>query len=370
MESNGLTVNTEELRILLEKKEPVVVLDVRPKEQREEWQIPGSIYLDAYHRLNDNDPTVLDDIAIPENTKVVTVCAAGRTSKIAAKELRKKGIEAYSLEGGMNAWSMAWNKAELQLEENIQLIQVRRTGKGCLSYIISSQRLALVVDPSLPVEIYEKIVKEKNLQIKYILETHIHADHLSRAKLLAEKYDAELILPEKSNVQFSFTPVKHGDLLKLNEISLEVLSTPGHTLESTCFLINEKVLITGDTLFINGVGRPDLKADEDEVKEKAKLLYQSLQKLLALNDDIIVLPAHTSQPIEFDNKVIQTSLGKIKSSVDMLQLNEDDFVNNLLQRIPPTPPNHLSIAEKNLKGEFDDINPVDLEAGANRCAIS
>ena len=212
----------------------------------------------------------------------------------------------------MKAWSMAWNKAELKLEEDIQLIQVRRTGKGCLSYIIASKGLALIIDPSLPIDDYEKILKEKNLQLKYILETHIHADHLSRAKLLAEKYNVELLLPEKSKVQFSFTPVKNGDLIKLNEIRLEVLYTPGHTLESTCFLVNEKVLITGDTLFINGVGRPDLKADANEAKEKAKLLYNSLQKLLALKDDIIVLPAHTSQPIEFDDKVVQTSLGNIK----------------------------------------------------------
>src|SRR5678815_3711993 len=119
MDSNGLTVSVEELRILLEKKEPVVVLDVRPDEQREEWQIPGSMYIDAYQRLNANDPTVLDEISMPKNTKVVTVCAAGRTSKIAANELRKRGVEAYSLEGGMNAWSMAWNKAETRLPNDI-----------------------------------------------------------------------------------------------------------------------------------------------------------------------------------------------------------------------------------------------------------
>jgi glyoxylase-like metal-dependent hydrolase (beta-lactamase superfamily II) len=367
---NGLTINVDELRTMLEDKEHVVVLDVRPKVQREEWQIPGSMYIDAYQRLNANDPSVLDEIIIPENSKVVTVCAAGRTSQIAANELRKKGIEAYSLEGGMKAWSMAWNMAEIKLGEDVQLIQVRRTGKGCLSYIISSKVLAIIIDPSLPVNEYEKILKENGLQLKYVFETHIHADHLSRAKLLAEKYNAELFLPDKSVVLFVFTPVKNGDVIKLEEIQLEVLYTPGHTLESSCFLINGKALITGDTLFINGVGRPDLKADEVATKEKAKLLYHSLKRILTLSDGIIVLPAHSSKPIEFDNKVIQSSLGKIKSSVGMLQLNEEEFVNNLLQRIPPTPPNYLSIVEKNLKGDFSDINPVDLEAGANRCAIS
>ncbi|MEP7231615.1 MAG: MBL fold metallo-hydrolase [Ginsengibacter sp.] len=368
MENKGQSVSTNQLRTWLEDKENVVVLDVRPKEQREEWKIPGSIYVEAYERLNANDRSVLDEITIPENTTVVTVCAAGRTSNIAANVLRKKGIDAYSLEGGMKAWSMAWNKAETT-QNDINLIQVRRTGKGCLSYILASKSLALVIDPSLDIEDYESVLKEKNLQLKYVLETHIHADHLSRAKSLAEKSNAKLFLPEKSKVHFSFTPLKDGDLLTVGDINLKVLSTPGHTLDSSCFLINEQAIITGDTLFINGVGRPDLKADADTTKEKARLLFHSLQKITALKDDIIVLPAHTSQPVEFDNKMITASLAEIKNSVTIIQLDEESFINDLIQRIPPTPPNYLIITEKNLQGDFSDANPTDLEAGANRCAV-
>lgn len=370
MENKELSVNADQLSRWLESKENIVVLDVRPKDQREEWQIPGSIYVDAYQRLNANDPSALDEVTIPENTTVVTVCAAGRTSNIAANELRKKGIEAYSLEGGMKAWSMAWNKAEMKLSEDIELIQVRRTGKGCLSYIIASKGLALVIDPSLNIAEYESLLKEKGLELKYVLETHIHADHLSRARLLAEKHSAELFLPEKSKVHFPFIPLKDGDVLTLENISLKVLYTPGHTLDSSCFLINGQVLITGDTLFTNSVGRPDLKADADTTKEKARLLYHSLQKLLCLKDDVIVLPAHTSKPVEFDNNIIQASLAQIKSSVSILQLDEEDFVTDLIQRIPPTPANYLIIAEKNLEGDFKDVNPIELEAGANRCAVS
>jgi glyoxylase-like metal-dependent hydrolase (beta-lactamase superfamily II) len=370
MESKGLLISTGQLNSWLENKENVIVLDVRPKEEREEWKIPGSIYVDAYQGLNANDRSVLDEITIPENSTVVTVCAAGRTSNIAADILRRKGLDAYSLEGGMKAWSMAWNKAEIKLPNDIALIQVRRTGKGCLSYIIASKGLALVIDPSLDVEDYESILRGRGLQLKYVLETHIHADHLSRAKLLAEKTHAELYLPEKSQVHFSFTPLKDGDYQRLADINIEVLYTPGHTLDSSSFLINDTALLTGDTLFINGVGRPDLKADTDTTKEKARLLYHSLQKLLSLKDDIIVLPAHTSQPVEFDNSMIKASLADIKKSVSILQLGEESFITDLIQRIPPTPPNYLIIAEKNLHGDFKDVNPVDLEAGANRCAVS
>jgi len=95
-----------------------------------------------------------------------------------------------------------------------------------------------------------------------------------------------------------------------------------------------------------------------------------LQKLLALDENIIVMPAHTSQPVDFDNLPIQGTIGSIRQNVAMLKLSEEEFVNTILQRIPPTPANYLSIVEKNIKGDFSDINPVDLEAGANRCAVS
>src|SRR4051812_9228486 len=98
MENKETSIKTDTLRTWLDVGKPVFVLDVRLREQREEWQIPGSVYLDAYKRLNAGDNSVLEEVSIPQNTPVVTVCAAGRTSQIAATELRKKGIEAYSLE--------------------------------------------------------------------------------------------------------------------------------------------------------------------------------------------------------------------------------------------------------------------------------
>jgi rhodanese-related sulfurtransferase len=109
-------VEATALRTWLENNEPVFVLDVRPISQREEWQIPGSHYLDAYTRLNEGDLSVLDEIQIPKNSKVVTVCAAGRISQIASEGLREKGINAFSLKDGMKAWSLAWNKAALDFK--------------------------------------------------------------------------------------------------------------------------------------------------------------------------------------------------------------------------------------------------------------
>src|SRR5690242_4928969 len=180
MANKSQLCDTNKLREWLDNGEPVFVLDVRPSAQREEWQIPGSHYIDAYKRLNEGDESVFDEIDLPEHTKVVTVCAAGRTSQIAADVLKKKGIDACSLEGGMKAWSTAWNVATKQFK-NFEVLQIRRTGKGCLSYILSSDKEAIIIDASLPLEVYEKLIGDRGLSLKYVVETHIHADHLSRS---------------------------------------------------------------------------------------------------------------------------------------------------------------------------------------------
>jgi glyoxylase-like metal-dependent hydrolase (beta-lactamase superfamily II) len=269
----------------------------------------------------------------------------------------------------MKGWSLAWNTAAMTFG-NFKVIQFRRTGKGCLSYLIISQNEAAVIDASIVSEAYEKYLLAEKAVLKFVSETHIHADHLSRSKQLAAKNNAPLFLPIPNKVSFTSEPITDAAIFQIGNISIKAIQTPGHTIESISFLIDDKVLLTGDTLFINGVGRPDLKANNDEAIQKSKMLYQSLKKLLALDENIIVLPAHTSQPVDFDNIPIQATIGNIKKTVEMLQLKEEDFINTILQRIPPTPANYLSIVEKNIEGDFSDINPIDLEAGANRCSIS
>jgi glyoxylase-like metal-dependent hydrolase (beta-lactamase superfamily II)/rhodanese-related sulfurtransferase len=369
MDKANQTVDAGTLREWLDDGEPVYVLDVRPLSQREEWQIPGSHYVDAYKRLNEGDDSVLNEIDIPDHTKVVTVCAAGRTSQLASNALRKKGIEAYSLEGGMKSWSKSWNTSQMQFND-FEVLQIRRTGKGCLSYIISSNEESIVIDASLPVEVYQKLAQQHSLGIKYVVETHIHADHLSRSKEVAEYFQVPLYLPIRNRVEFLHSKILAETVFPIGSIKLKTIQTPGHTRESVSFYIEDKVVFTGDTLFTNGVGRPDLKADEEESRAKAVQLYYSLKKLLLLPDEVMILPAHTNKPVEFDHKMISTTIGIAKNNISFLHLDENDFVNELLQKIPPTPANYLSIVEKNLSGNFSETDSNQLEAGANRCAIS
>src|SRR4051794_17924326 len=127
MDPVPLTIESEELRDLLDRHADVTVLDIRPDDERAEWSISGSLHVDAYDALKAGDPNALDGVTIPQDRPVVTVCEAGRTSKIAAALLRHRGFVAQSLAGGMKAWSLAWNTAHVPIAgSDTTIIQIRR----------------------------------------------------------------------------------------------------------------------------------------------------------------------------------------------------------------------------------------------------
>lgn len=365
------TINIKTLREMLEHGEPVTVLDIRRTDDWAEWAIPGSLNIDAYDALKAGDPDALAAVSLPVDRPVVTVCGAGVVSQIAADQLRARGFETRSLEGGMKAWSLAWNSAELTLpDSNTRLIQVRRTGKGCLSYLIGSEGIAAVIDPALDPEVYLGLARSQGWTIRYVLDTHIHADHLSRGRMLAEQAGATFYLPAQERVAYPFQPLQEGQTLLIGAAKLVALHTPGHTLESMGYLLDNQALFSGDTLFLAAVGRPDLEASPDEARSRAHLLYHSLKRLLNLSRDTLILPGHTSQAVAFDGQPVVASLAEVFEQVQFLRLPEEVFVESLLARIPPTPPNHQRIVELNEVGLLPEGDPVELEAGANRCAIA
>jgi glyoxylase-like metal-dependent hydrolase (beta-lactamase superfamily II) len=170
-------------------------------------------------------------------------------------------------------------------------------------------------------------------------------------------------------VTYPFIAIHDGSTINVGAVALTAMQTPGHTLESMSYLLDQKALFTGDSLFLQGVGRPDLNASAEEAPAHAHLLYQSLQKLLALPADTLILPGHTNTPTSFDKIPLTASLGNLRNQVKLLQLPESEFVETLVNRIPPVPPNHERIIELNEAGRLIE-NPIELEAGANHCAIS
>jgi glyoxylase-like metal-dependent hydrolase (beta-lactamase superfamily II) len=364
-------ISVEQLRQLLSRQQPVTILDIRPFAEWSEWSIPGSLHLDAYDDLKAGRASAVDTADLPAGQPVVTVCGAGKTSQLAAERLRRRGIEALSLVGGMQAWSLAWNYAEIpNLDHGARVLQIRRTGKGCLSYILGAGQDAAVIDAALEADIYRQLAEEHGWQIRAVLDTHIHADHLSRSRPLAKQTGATLYLPAQQRATFPFTPLHEGTSIPIGSSQLSALHTPGHTPESMSFLLNRQLLFTGDTLFLNAVGRPDLEASAEGAKTRAHWLYASLQRLLQLPPETLVLPGHTNTPVAFDAKPLLATLAEVRQAIPRLAYSESDFVAELLTRIPPTPPNHQQIVALNEAGTFDVANTIALEAGANRCAIA
>lgn len=366
----------ERLRDALDAGEPLTIVDVRPGAERAEWSIPGSLHVDAYRSLRDGDGAVLADFAeaLPKDRPVVTVCAHGRTSRLAAEVLDRMGFDVRSLAGGMAGWSGAWNTAEVKLPRRgpVSIIQVRRTGKGCLSYIVGSDASAAVIDPAVDPAVFISLAGEQGWHIAAVLDTHVHADHITRAFELAARCGAPLYLPKQRRVSRAHTALGDGDTVAIGRCVLRARRTPGHTHESTCFLIGDVALCSGDTLFLNAVGRPDLAAaDAGEPAERARTLYRSLhERILRLPDDLVVLPGHSSEALPFDGVPFAAPLGEVRAALRLAELGEREFVQTVLARIPEAPANHLQIVRINEGREQPPDEVTSLEAGANRCAVT
>ena len=366
-------ISASELQSWLQQGRPVVVVDIRRKADRCEWHIPGSLHVDAYDALKAGDTSPLQRLALPTDRPVVTVCQHGETARLATRTLVALGFDARTLAGGMQAWSLAWNTAVVPLEGSpARVVQVRRTGKGCLSYLIGSGGDAVVIDAAVDPTVYVQLAAENGWRIRRLFETHVHADHLMRTRALAELTGAALHLPRQRRVSYPFTPVDDGEQWEIGETRMTFLHTPGHTEESMCCLLDGAALFTGDTLFVDGVGRPDLEAPEPgAVWMHARRLYGSLQKLAQLGEPTWVLPGHAGQPVPFDGRPVAAALGEVKSRIaDLLALDEEAFAAQLVRRIPETPPNYREIVRLNETGGPWPADPTALELGPNRCAVA
>lgn len=357
------TVSAAELRNLLDEHRPATILDVRRPDERE-WTIPGSLWIDATDAVNAGELGPLSDVTF-ESQPVITVCAAGNTAGRATALLRAKGVNALTLEGGMQAWSTAWNTAESSLGES-RVVQVRRTGKGCLSYIVESHGEAVVIDASVEPEIYLELIEPRGWKVVAVADTHIHADHLSRAHRLAALAKAKLYLPAQERIRFDFLPLSDGGRIGFGGAELEAWSTPGHTAESTSYVLDGIAAFTGDTLFLDGVGRPDLERGRAEATARAAQLRRSIERLLTLPSRTLVLPGHTGAAVPFDGRILASTVEELRR-MPLLQLSESQFVEAIAQHLPPEPPNHSQIVAANELGRWPD-DWKDLEAGANRCA--
>jgi glyoxylase-like metal-dependent hydrolase (beta-lactamase superfamily II) len=177
------------------------------------------------------------------------------------------------------------------------------------------------------------------------------------------------MLPPQNRARFAFTSIADGEQVRLGDATLRAVHTPGHTNESTSYVLNNAAVLTGDTLFTNGVGRPDLHAEADAARARARSLFASLGHLRGLPPEIVVLPAHASEPIPFDRRPVAARMGNINRWLADWLASESAFVDRVTSNLPPTPPNFIRIVDLNETGDFPASDPTELEAGANRCAV-
>ncbi|HEX2850638.1 MAG TPA: rhodanese-like domain-containing protein [Acidimicrobiales bacterium] len=339
------------------------LLDVRSPEEFEEWRIPGAVNIPV---------TELAARAgeVPRDREVVTLCASGNRSSAAADFLSHNGWKVANLRGGMAAWGTVYDWVTLDFDE-ARVVQVRRRGKGCLSYVVGSGREAAVIDPTLDLAVYREIAAEHDWTIAHVFDTHLHADHLSGARALAESSGAVLHLNPADAFHFEFTPLRDGDAIALEggaTLTVAALHTPGHTLGSTIYFIGDRAVLTGDTLFVESVGRPDLA---ERAEEFARNLHRSLEeKVLVLPDDALVLPGHYGDavPVRPDEPV-SARLGDLRRTLEPLQLDEEEFVHWATSRTTPRPPSYVEIVKANM-GQAETPVAVlqQMELGPNRCS--
>jgi glyoxylase-like metal-dependent hydrolase (beta-lactamase superfamily II)/rhodanese-related sulfurtransferase len=236
---------------------------------------------------------------------------------------------------------------------------------GCLahaSYLIGSEGEAAVVDPQRDIEQYINEAEAEGLKIKYVIETHLHADFVSGHRELAECAGARIVFGRKAGASFNHAPAKDGDEFRIGKVILRVLETPGHTPESISILVIDtevsnqpQKVLTGDTLFIGDVGRPDLVSSKDFTAEQMSgMLYDSLHnKLLKLDDAVEVWPAHGKGSLCGRNMSDETSstIGRQRRFNYALQpMPKEDFVKMMTTDLPEAPAYFSKDAEMNRGG--------------------
>ena len=358
---NGPTGKMIPAEELAQKLERVFLLDVRSKEEFSEYKIPGSVNIPLDDLL---DSKTLEKI--PKDKEVVTICPHGNRALIASFILSRAGLDSQTLGEGLASWNQVLKPITV-VKEPVKIIQIQKVGKGCISHIVESDGKGIVIDPLYPFEKYIKIAKEQGFSIIKVFDTHQHADHVSAARDLAKAVNAELYLSKYEGYDFDANFVGDNDLVPFGKTKLRVIHTPGHTPGSLSYVIDEKYVFTGDILFVESIGRPDLR---DKAQEFTEELYNTLHnKLLSLPHYTMVFPTHHGEETEAFGEAFFSTIGKSKK-LPLLDITKKDFVKTVVGITLPRPMNYRKIISIN-KGELELVHSdiPDLEIGPNRCAV-
>jgi glyoxylase-like metal-dependent hydrolase (beta-lactamase superfamily II)/rhodanese-related sulfurtransferase len=402
-DNDNLIIKPSELKKKMDDGDDFLILDVRTQQEHDMWTISYDKYQDSTLIPVDTLMSTESLNKLPKDKEIIAFCAHGQRSSFAASALSSLGFKVRTVEGGIAEWSNIYDVANVEIEKSIPLRvwQIRRISKGCMSYVIASitEKTAVVIDPTCGIDsVIDDLRDTHQLTISNVIDTHMHADHLSGATKIAFKYNAQMnISSAEKYILDGISPEYHsaikriadGDRIKIGEeFYLESIHTPGHTEGSMSFTLDINhalgkntqkldagnnipahplLLFTGDTIFVNGVGRPDL---HNQAKEYTANLYQTYQhKIFSMPDNAIVLPTHYSESFVHSKPIFNT-LKSIKQKLESITHSENSFSDYVSSNIPPQPMNYDKIVKINRNLiSCETVLFRDLEAGPNSCGI-
>ncbi len=359
-------------------KEELFILDVRNNDAYADWKIEGDgieSLNTPYFDLIEGVDEILDQI--PTDKEVLVVCAKEGSSIFVAEQLAEAtGRDIHYLEGGMKAWSEHLEPIKVgDLDGGGSVYQFVRLGKGCLSYMIVSGDEGAMIDPLRLVDQYAAFAEKLGIKVLHMFDTHLHADHISGGRRLAQSTGGTYYLPPKDadEVTFKYEPIEDGMEVTFGgaNVRVKAVYSPGHTIGSTSYVVNDTYLFTGDILFLDSIGRPDLAGKaEDWVSDLRESLYVRYKKL---NQDLLVLPAHFAKLIELDDQGrVFARLGDLyKENHGLLIEDEDEFRRVVSENLPPQPNAYQEIRKTNMGILTPNTEEeTEMEIGPNRCAVS
>ena len=374
------TISPEALRGMLDDEEEFVLIDTRRRGDFEGWRIREAENV-PFGSGESVDPDAVRTLADPED-RIVTVCAKGISSYAFAEQLEQAGYDDVTVvQDGMEGWSRVYDVVSIPTRDpGLDVFQVRRRAKGCLGYVVGSAGEAAVIDPTRHADEFVAVAEDAGYEVTRILDTHVHADHVSGGRRLADELGVPFHLGAAAadRVAFDYDPIERNDAIRVGDAEIKAVSTPGHTTDAVSYLLDAEALFTGDTLFVESVGRTELQFGDGRASEGAELLYESLHgTVLAEPDSISVLPGHVSVSADGEYSVapgepVVSTVEALRTGATLLDLDREEFIERLTDRLPEKPPNYETVVAVNegRRELEDEQEAVELELGPNRCAAT
>jgi len=377
-------VEPETFKQRLDDGEQFTMIDTRKPDEYAAWKIshPNLTILNIpFMQFMDEDnekpaSTVPEEVPedVPEGQLIIS-CGKGLSSTFVAELLTREGYDVLALTDGMEGWAEVYEQYSVPTNTaDAEVIQFHRPSSGCLAHLFVAGEEAAVVDPLRAfADVYAEAAKAHGATLKYAIDTHVHADHISGVREVASDTDIEIVLPAGATdrgLAFDATLVEDGETLPLGDLEITAQALPGHTTEMMGFSF-AGVLASGDTVFLDSVARTELE-DEDKARNAASTLWETIQKLEALGDETIIAPTHADPATPpGDSHSFTATLGELRGQLSVFDESREEFVDRITSNLGSQPTNYEEIIEINLgRDSADSEESFELELGPNNCAVA